>query len=562
MDPIAPSSQTKSKLGAFRFEGSDNRVLQDTSDCGSPDCGANDTGKENISTGDGQDKRSLSQRTPQFSQKSNGKDMRECPQTPVGRLPLAELVAIGEDVNNHLPNLTPSERVLWYHSQQHERQNIARGAIIGKKRRHSSSPLSSSQNETSNHLDSGNPSFDLQKLQKSLKTPQADLASDLWSHYSSKPSPNNDKPSPIGLAGPSFTMYMSPQTPVKHIPLQRSISCGLEWPTSAAKRRKPNHTADFDDVTPNAGNEDQNISKIARVSLLVDEIQSTLARPGIPGDEESAGPPSLSPFAEGNDTSVPSALRPLQLSQFNRGYISSAPAAILHKDQYQSSNSIVNPFARLKKSPEEFSDFDDDDLSLEILQSIDEEKDGRHVSRDARLGTSQQLSPPNPPGIVFLDGQKERDSALQPTTPRKGTSSQLLPLQTGWDSDEFDEFDEAYAADLEDVAAMYDLQPQDQEHKDHLQKAAKLVRDTRSPFKSQVASQKNSSIRGGPSVRYNKDEAVCGAISDDDDDNDDEFGGGIEFEHIIAECERASQQEKIWSQPQSSVRTKKFGQSI
>lgn len=558
MDPIAPSSQAKSKLGAFRFEGSDNRVFKDTSDCGSPDCGA---GNENTTMVDEQDKRSLSQRTPQFSQKSNGKDMRECPQTPVGRLPLAELMASGEDTNKPLPSLTPSERVLWYHSQQNEGQSIAPGANIGKKRRHSTSPLSSSQNETSNPFDSGNPPFDLQKLQKLLKTPQADLASDLWSRYSSRPSPNTDKPSPIGLAGPSFALYTSPQTPVKHLALQRSISCGLEWPTSAAKRRKPNQKADFSGVTPDEGYEHQNMSKMARVSLLVDEIQSTLAKPGIPEDGELAGPPSSSPFAEGNDISVPSALRPPHLSQINRGYVSSAPAAIPRKTQHHSSNDIVNPLARLKKSHEVFSDFDDDDSSLEMLQSIDEEKQGRHVSKHARLELNQQSSPPNPPGTVFLDGQKERDSALQPTTPRKATSSPLSGPETGWNSDEFDEFDEAYAADLEDVAAMYDLQPQVQEHQDYIQKAVKPVRDSKSPYKSQVRStQENSGIRGGPSVRNNKNEAVYGAISDDDD-YDDEFGGGLEFEHIIAECERVSQQEKVGSQPQSSVRTKKFGPS-
>lgn len=557
MDPIAPSSQTKSKLGAFRFEESDNRA-RDTSDCGRLECGSNDSGKEN--TVEEQDKRSLSQRTPQFSQKSNGKDMRECPQTPVGRLPLAELITSGEDINKHLPNLTPSERVLWYHSQQNEGQNISRRANIRKKRRHSSSPVSSSQNETSNHFDSTNPSFDLEKLQKSLKTPQADLASDLWSRYSSRPSPNTDKPSPIGLAGPSFALYSSPQTPVKHLALQRSISCGLEWPTSAPKRRKHNQKAEVGGVTPNAGYGHKNMSKMARVSLLVDEIQSTLTKPGIPEDEELAGPPSSSPLAEGIGISVPSALRPGQLSQFNRGYVSSAPAAIPHKVQHQSSNLLVNPLTRLKKSQGVFSDFDDDDFGLEILQSIDKKKRGCHISKDARLEPNNQPSPHNPPGVCLFDGQKERDSTFQPTTPRKAISSPLSRPETAWDSDEFDEFDEAYTADLEDVAAMYDLQPQDQEHQDLHQKAAKLVHDTKSPCRSQMRSSlEDSGIRRGPSVRNNGDEAVYGAISDDDGD---EFGGGLEFEHILAECERASQQDKAGSQSQSSVCTKRFGPSV
>lgn len=559
MNPIAPSLQTKSKLGAFRFEESDNRA-KDTSNCGSLDCGSNDTGKENTTTVDEQDKRSLSQRSPQFSQKSNGKDMRECPQTPVGRLPLVELIASGEDVNKRLPNLTPSERVLWYHSQQNEEQNISRSANTGKKRRHSSSPISSSQNETSNHLGSDNPSFDLQKLQKSLKTPQADLASDLWSRYSSRPSPNTDKPSPIGLAGPSFAMYSSPQTPVKHLALQRSTSCGLEWPTSAPKRRKHNQKAEVGGVTADAGYEHKNMSKMARVSLLVDEIQSTLTKPGIPDDEELAGPPSSSPSAKGNDISVPSALRPRQISQFNKGYVSSAPAAIPHKVQHQTSNLLVNPLAKLKKFQGVFSDFDDDDFGLEILQSIDEEKGGFHVSKDARLESNQQLSPHNPSGVCCFEGQKERDSTFQPTTPTKAISSPLSRPETGWDSDEFDEFDEAYAADLEDVAAMYDLQPQDKEHQDFHQKAVKLVHDTKSPYRSQMSSsQEDSGIRIRSSVRNNEDEAVYGAISDDDGD---EFGGSLEFEHILAEFERASQQEKAGSQPQSSVRTKRFGPSV
>lgn len=556
MDPIAPSSQTKSKLGAFKFEEGDNRA-KDTSDCGSLECGSNDAGKEN--TVDEQDKRPLSQRTPQFSQKSNGKDMRECPQTPVGRLPLAELIASGDDINKHLPNLTPSERVLWYHSQQNEGQNMSRGANVRKKRRHSSSPLSSSQNETSNHFDSRNPSFDLEKLQKSLKTPQADLASDLWSRYSSRPSPNTDKPSPIGLARPSFAMYSSPQTPVKHSALQRSISCGLEWPTSVPKRRKHNQKAEVGGITSNAGCEHKNMSKMARVSLLVDEIQNTLTKPGIPEDEEIPGPPSSSPLAEGNDILVHSALRPGQLSQFDRSYVSSAPAAIHHKVQHQFSNMLVNPLERPKKSQGVSSEFDDDDFGLEILQSIDEESRSCHISKDASLESNNQPSPHNPPGVCFFDDQKERDSTFQPTTPRKAIASPLSRPETGWDSDEFDEFDEAYAADLEDVAAMYDLQPQDKENQD-FQKAAKLFHGTKSPYRSQMRSSvEDSGVRGGPSVRNNEDEAVYEAISDDDGD---EFGGGLEFEHILVECERASQQEKAGSQPQSSVCTKRFGPSV
>ncbi len=572
MNPIAASSQSKSKLGAFRFDEGENRSLKDTQYCG-----VLESEKENGTTVDDQEPNSLSQRTPQFSQKSAVRELRECPQTPVGRLPLAELIASGEDLNLHLQNLTPHERVLWYHhSHQKEGQASSQGANICRKRRYSSSPASASQNETFNLFSPGNPSFDLQKLQKVLKTPQADPASDLWSLYSSKPNPYTDKPSPIGLAGPSFALHSSPQTPAQPLSLRRSISCGTEWPTSAAKRRKIRHRTGHQEARIGLAGHDieddqKDMSKMERVSLLVDEIQLRLARPDMSEDEEIAGPPSSSPFAQKNDISV---LRPLQHSQADRGNIPSEPnqppAASPDIVRHQPSINPINPWAEPITSQGVFSDFDDDDLDLEILQTIDEEARACVSVAGDLLATKPRLKPHDDgidtcrsPSAAVLLGEVSMNGQKKPTptsqSPRNATSpghlnshSQLPGSDTGSKSDEFDEFDDDYAVDLEHVAAMYDLQPRRQ-----VQGAVNHVQVIKSPRRSQVRS---SGTRGidvkGQSGRCTEDMAEYEAISDD------EFGGGLEFENIIAECERASQRDQIASQPQSSVRTKIFGPSI
>ena len=230
-----------------------------------------------------------------LSQKSLNNDLRECPQTPVGRIPLAELIAGSEDIQDQKLNLTPIERVVWNHSQQSVERNGENGMYAsrrGRKRAYSSSPAPSYQNGVSGHFPPDKPSFDLGNLQNSLKTPQADPASDLWSRYSLN---TLDKLSPSETTKPVFADFLnssSPQTPAQPVQsrvkdsLQRSYSCNLEWPTSVAKRRKLQYSSSNQEMSASLADsmpkhDEKGRSKMARVSLLVEEIQDRLARPKV-----------------------------------------------------------------------------------------------------------------------------------------------------------------------------------------------------------------------------------------------------------------------------------------
>ncbi|KAL8685717.1 MAG: hypothetical protein Q9224_005705, partial [Gallowayella concinna] len=245
MPPIPVSSASKSKLKVYQFEG-----LQDESEPQDPASAKThfkpQAEKENQGPMEIQAAMTSSQLLPPLPPTSQHK---ECPQTPVGRVPLAELIAGVDDNMNQNLNLTPVERVLWQHvpgSSQYASSQDASVSQTGKKRARSSSPTSSAQHETSSHFQKKKQSFDLQTLEKTLKTPQADPATDLWTRYSLKT--GNTSPTRNDPALAALLKSSSPQTPGSHLKqkelggLRRSISCANEWPTSAAKRRRLNHT--------------------------------------------------------------------------------------------------------------------------------------------------------------------------------------------------------------------------------------------------------------------------------------------------------------------------------
>lgn len=576
MSPLAASVESKSKLAAFRFEQCANKSFDDAQERGGIQ---EEKGKENDPTMHDQENDSLSQsesKLQNLSQISGSRDIRECPQTPIGRLPLSELIASTEDINGQGLNTTPIERVLWNHSQQAEGSTSSHAART-RKRRYSSSPVSSSQNETSIHFDPGKPSIDLQMFQKMLKTPKADPAADLWSRYSLNTDPNSDRRSPIESAGESYALqYSSPQTPAKHLQtkdfggLRRSFSCGMEWPMSASKRRKTKHTSSYRETNLGIAVPESKRSKMARVSHLVEEIQKRLARPDGRQDDEPVGPSSSSPLPDKVDFPANSVMPSIRHILTGGDHLLCKPhhsqAARPNEVQDQSlrnaENSRTEESEISKDSP---SDFGDDDLDFSILKNIDEAaKAGQSVqgllaeppqlsSCDYGLSSSQ----PECDTSAF-DRQKEgqRESAFQPVnsakeqeaaTPNHSSppSSHPSVAVVRSNRDEFDEFDEAendiFVADLEDVAAMYDIKPEN-----HAEQTTNLARHSESP--------RNSQAKGGifPTT------ADSGA-ADDEVPSDDEFGGDVDFEEIVAECEEASQKPQPASQFQSSVRSTLFG---
>ena len=580
MAPIAASAESKVKLSAFRFEQSDEMP-------GSHASGFEGVGfeKENNSNMNDQDATTSSQSIPHaqgLSQKSANRELRDCPQTPVGRLPLAELIAGGEDISNQVLNLTPVERVLWNHSPQLKGQASSCAERKKRKRRHSSSPASSSQNEILSHFPAEKTTLDLQNLQKILKTPKTDPAGELWSRYSMNTNPNDNKESPAELAATTFAIHSSPQTPAKHRELKdlgglrRSISCSMEWPTSAAKRRRLRYNSSHQETnvgfdTPNAAHNEKEKSKMARVSLLVEEIRHGLSRPQARENEVISGPSSSSPLPDRSDLST---LPPLQRSPTNRKQIASESKHTSGVSQnlvrHRFSVDAVNPGMKANFQENLSSEFDDDDLDMEILGTID---DGANVSATA-AGVSSKLARLNSSGDGFASSNPERIIAAPDTPPnrREGRTSYFdsrdchLPSAAPAEVDlshsqrfqdvmvpnpnEFDEDDdEISAADLEGVASMYDVKPK---HRDQLNlDTSQDVEGLEKPHIRLSGTGVNSlNAKQGQDVDCM---AGCDGISDD------EFGDGLDFEEIVAECEEASQRPHLASQSQSSVRTLVFG---
>lgn len=585
--PIAASVESKLKLSAFRLEQDDNRHIDIAHNSG-----VVDSEMENNQVMDDQGATSSSQplcHPKNLSQKSAaGRELRECPQTPVGRLPLAELIAGGEDFNNQALNLTPVERVLWNHSPLNKGET---GSCIGRKsrkRRHSSSPASSSQNEISSQFPAEKTTVDLQNLQMVLKTPQTDPASELWSRYSMNTNSNADKVSPGGLAATTFALHSSPQTPAEKLEskdfggLRRAISCSMEWPTSAAKRRKIQYSSSHREAKvgfgiPAAAKDEKGKSKMARVSHLVEEIQLRLSRSYAREGEVIAGPSSSSPLPDRRDFAAYSTLpcspnRKEQIGSEAKHTSATNPNPSQNRSLVGAANSKMEQTS-LQETLSEF----DDDLDDEIFEAIDDgayirpiaaallTKPPRTDSSDYGLDSSHPefmtTMPDVPPdrkeeklfmNSTKLSTEKRTLSAAAPTAADSPFSRPFGDIEE-LNDDEFDEDDNEFsAADLEDVAAMYDVKPQRQD-----QQLNKPSQDAKTSHKSQAQSSRAKALSSS-----SKQGRFVEGMTGYDVTSDDEFGDGLDFEKIVAECEEASQKPHLASQSQSSVRTLVFGPRI
>ena len=298
----AASSQSRKKLKSFYFATNDTGAVDEAR---SPQRHATDE-KENIpakTVGDGQVSGSSG---TQSSQKTVVSESKECPQTPVPmRIPLADLIGNTEDAfNQESKALTPDDHVYWQHDpRSSDPASMGRSSKRGTKRARSSSPISASQTERSAHFPQRD-SLDLQNLQQVLKTPQADPAIDLWNRYADTSilkSNGEGKPS----LHFSHLISSSPQTPAPggdkdSSGLRRSISCGIDWPSSKSKRRRVDPEESFSRVRDIfAENKDAILApehpRVSRVSLLVEKIQESMARNARP---ENSGPSSSSPLPE------------------------------------------------------------------------------------------------------------------------------------------------------------------------------------------------------------------------------------------------------------------------
>lgn len=313
----------------------------------------------------------IEQSSPQLPQLPSEK---KCPQTPANRIPLAELIGNTEDAFNCDPkDTTPEDLIFWQHAPT-PRSSVSSAAANSarrkKKRARSSSPASCSQNH---QLARSNlpETLDLKIMPESLKAPHNDPALDLWARYTGASLTNRDADG-NALQAFAHLITSSPQTPsitnVRDSGLRRSISCGIEWPASKAKKRRINHEVVEGKVKDVFAASKPDImapgkSKASRILLLMEKLQENSTK--VPQIEVS-GPSSSSP--------LPGRIPLPNLAESPVPKRSAAPQesdeAIPAKEAngYMQENS-----AKRKDYPDcPSSEFGDEDLALDALEAVEQ----------------------------------------------------------------------------------------------------------------------------------------------------------------------------------------------
>ncbi|KAL8923946.1 MAG: hypothetical protein Q9172_002910 [Xanthocarpia lactea] len=561
MPPIPASSASRSKLQVFQFHG-----LPEASELKDPRHPKSQTSreaeKENQIPSDDHPAMASSQllsRPPPLSQRSQHKD---CPQTPIGRLPLAELIAGVDDNANQNLNLTPVERVLWQHvpgSSQFASSQDASVARTGKKRARSSSPTSSSQNETSNHFRNNKQSFDLQTLEKTLKTPQADPAADLWTRYSLKTGDIRDgSPTRNATVLADLLKSSSPQTPGSHLKqkelggLRRAISCANEWPTSAAKRRKLNHTSSQNralDDRPNVVPRDN--ARMSRVNLLVEQIENGLLKGRREGPEAKqsvcSSPPSGKHLSDCS-SSPPSV--PENHDDDEQDEEESDPTVVggesAISELNESDMTFIAAETALLEAADRISDFGDDDFDEDLLEAVDASmaaRQGTDIIPGRTTGTvvtaqptgiaKQILSNAIPKPLVNVgQDRKETKPGFTPAFHTKTNTVNAPAAITSAVSEDFDDDDnDMSAADLEDLVAVFDKQSPN---------PRKRIYPSQPQQASVRKAVKEPNMSQAPSARL-EPHKIPGISDVIDVSSDEEYGEGFDFDDLVVNCTEQTQ---------------------
>lgn len=561
MPPIPASATSKSKLKAFQFNEPPVEIEEDNPASTIRD-NYKEAAKEDHIPPEDQFNMAASQLMPGPQPLSQRSQHKECPQTPVGRLPLAELIAAVDDNANRTFDLTPGERVLWQHVPGSSQLSTSQPAKTNKQRRkraRSSSPPSSSQNETSNHLSNKKQSLDLETLQKTLKTPQTDPAADLWTRYSLKIGGVRDG-SPI--RNETFTEFLrssSPQTQGSHLKtrelkgLKRSISCANEWPMSAAKRRKLDYGPSHEKASNYPVPEKSESAKMSRVNLLVEQVQNALLRSRTENVK-----------TEQNLESSPSPDKGVATDQSQS---SPTRGTQTHSDQEQEAQdsrqpSIVAAPAQIEQDKhaevaDKVSEFEDDDFDDdELLEAVDASLAPKPLIDAANGQIEQNAVSGQMPGKQ--SPRKSKPSNKQPLKDEQTTSqygsrqSQSFtgnPLQSERPrnppvahDDYDDDDDDMSAADLEDLVAIYDKKREDIPKQSH----QKLIPQghIRKPL-AELSQPTGAITKKEPHTAQGKANII-------DVSSDEEFGEDADFDDLVAQCPAATQT----SSQRLSVRTR------
>lgn len=387
------------------------------------------------------------------------KHVKECPQTPGNRIPLADLISNAEDAFDPAsgPEVTPVDHVIWQHVPASSNPDASSQTPEGRrrKRRHSSSSAGSPTNENSKKAQKE--PLDLQSIQALFKTPQHDLAAELWNNYMDKNMVDGteDLPPPR-LAN---LLSSSPQTPASgrtsrdSSGMRRSISCAAEWPTSRAKRRRVNRQ------DPGSGRSifsrtrsnvlDSGKSKSSRINFLLDKIEKSLN----PVPQVEMCPPNSSPLRQRMDAQRCRSSSPT-MDRKGLGNTEAARDALLGKSAGCSGTAKG---AILQDSESEFGDDDLDQGFMDLADATADPFVAPAVDRNEfdSLGSSGWSN-------LATEKLESSHSRLQSIGDQKPPSKQIF-TNNETKLDDFDnDFEDDYGVfddDFEDVLAECDAKP-------------------------------------------------------------------------------------------------------
>ncbi|CAG8236013.1 unnamed protein product [Penicillium salamii] len=446
------SSNSRTKLNAFRYK--DNQDPNDIPSNGAEtilhdpkknrQSGPNGVVEPMQKSGDGGNPPSGEPPLP------DKKPTKECPQTPGNRIPLADLISNAEDSFDPAPGpeVTPVEHVIWQHVPASSNPSSQTPAGRRKKRRHSSSPAGSPSNGKTKK--GQKEPLDLQAMQALFKTPQHDLAADLWNNYIDKNMADGaDDLPPPRLAN---LLSSSPQTPASartsrdSSGLRRAMSCNTEFPTSRTKRRRVNRL-DAGSFPRTSSNVEAGKPKTSRINYLMDKIEKSIHLTPV-----EMGPPGSSPLRQQMDA---------------RRCRSSSPSKDhrLHgidEDPGETNSSLpveTNP-VRMPVLGESSSEFGGDDLDQDFMDLADAAADP-FIEAPRTMHETTSLNPVGW-GVAAAENPHTWNSQKNP----EPNNPPCIPLNTtinerkNDDSDEFDDdYDDDLPGNLEEILAQCDQKP-------------------------------------------------------------------------------------------------------
>ncbi|KAJ5905517.1 uncharacterized protein N7473_002433 [Penicillium subrubescens] len=388
------------------------------------------------------------------------KPVKECPHTPGNRIPLADLISNAEDAFDPAPGpeVTPIDHVIWQHVPASSNPDASSQTPAGRrrKRRHSSSSAGSPTNGTSKKAQKE--PLDLQSIQALFKTPQHDLAAELWNNYMDKNMVDGtDDLPPPRLAN---LLSSSPQTPASgrtsrdSSGLRRSISCAAEWPTSRAKRRRVNRQDPgsgrgiFSRTSSNVLDSGRN--KSSRLNFLLDRIEKSLH----PVPQVKMGPPNSSPLRQRMDAQRCRSSSP---TMDRKGLVDADAAreALIGKS---ADNPEAAGGAILEDSESEFGDDDLDQDFMDLAEAAADPFVDFAVDRTDfdSLGSSALSN-------LAAEKLESSHSALESVFDKKPPAAQNS-MNNETKPDDFDEFEDEYGDfddDFADALVECDVKPTD-----------------------------------------------------------------------------------------------------